>query len=120
MNDDGDPMVQIGERPFGDACRHGAILGRHAHDKRAWICTITGAVRATAVLPAQAAQLVYEADALRARADGRLGVTLKTEKRILACPSDRDVGWLGDHLYSRCCFLIAGTPAALARTDRFR
>ena len=43
-------------------------------------------VRAGAVLPAQAGQLVYEADALRTGADGRLGVTLKDDTRVSIGP----------------------------------
>lgn len=43
-------------------------------------------VRAGAVLPAQAGQLVYEADALRTGADGRLGVTLKDDTRLSMGP----------------------------------
>ena len=43
-------------------------------------------VRAGAVMPAQAGQLVYEADALRTGADGRLGVTLKDDTRVSMGP----------------------------------
>lgn len=43
-------------------------------------------VRAGTVLPAQAGQLVYEADALRTGADGRLGVTLKDDTRVSMGP----------------------------------
>jgi hypothetical protein len=43
-------------------------------------------VRAGAVVPAQAGQLVYEADALRTGADGRLGVTLKDDTRVSMGP----------------------------------
>lgn len=44
-------------------------------------------VRAGAVLPAQAGQLVFEADALRTGADGRLGITLKDDTRVSLGPS---------------------------------
>lgn len=43
-------------------------------------------VRAGAVLPAQAGQLVYEADGLRTGVDGRLGVTLKDDTRLSMGP----------------------------------
>lgn len=43
-------------------------------------------VRAGAVLPAQAGQLVYESDALRTGTDGRLGVTLKDDTRVSMGP----------------------------------
>jgi hypothetical protein len=43
-------------------------------------------VRAGTVVPAQAGQLVYEADALRTGADGRLGVTLKDDTRVSMGP----------------------------------
>jgi hypothetical protein len=43
-------------------------------------------VRAGAVLPAQAGQVVYEADSLRTGVDGRLGVTLKDDTRISLGP----------------------------------
>jgi hypothetical protein len=43
-------------------------------------------VRAGALVPAQAGQLVYEADALRTGADGRLGVTLKDDTRVSIGP----------------------------------
>ena len=43
-------------------------------------------VRAGTVLPAQAGQLVYEADALRTGADGRLGITLKDDTRVSMGP----------------------------------
>lgn len=43
-------------------------------------------VRAGAIVPAQAGQLVYEADALRTGADGRLGVTLKDDTRVSIGP----------------------------------
>jgi ferric-dicitrate binding protein FerR (iron transport regulator) len=53
-----------------------------------------GAVRAGAVLFAQAGQLVYEADALRTGADGRLGVTLKDDTRVSIGPgSEMRVDW---------------------------
>lgn len=44
-------------------------------------------VRAGMNLPAQAGQLVFEADALRTGADGRLGVTLKDDTRVSIGPS---------------------------------
>ena len=43
-------------------------------------------VREGAVIPAQAGQLVFEADALRTGADGRLGVTLKDDTRVSIGP----------------------------------
>ena len=43
-------------------------------------------VRAGALVPAQAGQLVYEADALRTGADGHLGVTLKDDTRVSIGP----------------------------------
>jgi hypothetical protein len=43
-------------------------------------------VRAGAAVPAQAGQLVYEADALRTGADGHLGVTLKDDTRVSIGP----------------------------------
>ena len=43
-------------------------------------------VRDRVVLPAQAGQLVYESDALRTGADGRLGVTLRDDTRISMGP----------------------------------
>lgn len=43
-------------------------------------------VRAGALVPAEAGQLVYEADALRTGADGRLGVTLKDDTRVSIGP----------------------------------
>jgi hypothetical protein len=50
----------------------------------------TGAVfivRGGNQIPAQAGQIVYEADALRTGADGRLGVTMKDDSRISLGPS---------------------------------
>jgi len=44
-------------------------------------------VRAGALVPAQAGQLVYEADALRTGADGHLGVTLKDDTRVSIGPA---------------------------------
>ncbi len=43
-------------------------------------------VRGGAELPAQAGQLLYEADALRTGNDGRLGVTLKDDTRVSIGP----------------------------------
>lgn len=43
-------------------------------------------VRAGALVPAQAGQLVYEADALRTGADGHLGITLKDDTRVSIGP----------------------------------
>jgi hypothetical protein len=43
-------------------------------------------VRAGALVPAQAGQVVYEADSLRTGDDGRLGVTLKDDTRISLGP----------------------------------
>jgi hypothetical protein len=44
-------------------------------------------VRGGALLPAQAGQVVFEADSLRTGADGRLGVTLKDDTRIALGPA---------------------------------
>jgi len=43
-------------------------------------------VRAGATIPAQAGQLVFEADSLKTGADGRLGVTLKDDTRVSIGP----------------------------------
>jgi len=43
-------------------------------------------VRAGAQVPAQAGQLVFEADSLRTGADGHLGVTLKDDTRLSLGP----------------------------------
>jgi len=44
-------------------------------------------VRAGAETPAQAGQLVFEADTLRTGADGRLGITLKDDTRVSIGPN---------------------------------
>jgi len=44
-------------------------------------------VRAGATIPAQAGQVVFEADTLRTGADGRLGLTLKDDTRLSLGPS---------------------------------
>jgi hypothetical protein len=44
-------------------------------------------VRGGALLPAQAGEVVFEADSLRTGADGRLGVTLKDDTRIALGPA---------------------------------
>ena len=44
-------------------------------------------VRGGAAVPAQAGQIVYEADSLRTGADGKLGVTLKDDTRISLGPA---------------------------------
>jgi hypothetical protein len=44
-------------------------------------------VRGGALLPAQAGQVIFEADGLRTGADGRLGVTLKDDTRISLGPA---------------------------------
>ena len=51
-------------------------------------------VRAGTNLPAQAGQLVFEADTLRTGADGRLGVTLKDDTRVSLGPAAK-FGWIG-------------------------
>ena len=54
------------------------------------IKTVSGAafiVRNGAVIPAQAGQVVYEADALRTGADGKIGVTLKDDTRLALGPA---------------------------------
>ena len=54
------------------------------------IKTVTGTafiVRNNALIPVQAGQLVYEADALRTGADGKVGVTLKDDTRLALGPS---------------------------------
>lgn len=43
-------------------------------------------VRAGTTLPARAGQVVFEADALRTGADGRIGVTLKDDTRVSLGP----------------------------------
>jgi hypothetical protein len=43
-------------------------------------------VRNNAVIPAQMGQVVYEADALRTGADGKIGVTLKDDTRLALGP----------------------------------
>ncbi len=53
------------------------------------IKTVSGAafiVRNNAVIPAQAGQVVYEADALRTGTDGKIGVTLKDDTRLALGP----------------------------------
>ena len=44
-------------------------------------------VRAGATIPAQAGQVVFEADTLKTGADGRLGLTLKDDTRLSLGPS---------------------------------
>ena len=44
-------------------------------------------VRQSALIPAQAGQVVFEADGLRTGADGRIGVTLKDDTRVSLGPS---------------------------------
>ena len=44
-------------------------------------------VRAGATIPAQAGQVVFEADTLRTGTDGRLGLTLKDDTRLSLGPS---------------------------------
>jgi hypothetical protein len=59
-----------------------AIAGR--------IKVVSGAafiVRGGAPVPAQAGQVVYEADTLRTGADGRLGLTLKDDTRVSLGPA---------------------------------
>lgn len=54
------------------------------------IKTVSGAafiVRNGAAIPAQAGQVVYEADALRTGADGKIGVTLKDDTRLALGPA---------------------------------
>jgi len=43
-------------------------------------------VRAGALVPAQAGQMVFEADGLKTGADGRLGITLKDDTRVSIGP----------------------------------
>ena len=43
-------------------------------------------VRAGALVPAQAGQIVFEADGLRTGADGRVGITLKDDTRVSIGP----------------------------------
>jgi len=43
-------------------------------------------VRAGALVPAQAGQVIFEADSLRTGADGRLGLTLKDDTRVSLGP----------------------------------
>lgn len=54
------------------------------------IKTVSGTafiVRNNAAIPAQAGQVVYEADALRTGADGKIGVTLKDDTRLALGPA---------------------------------
>jgi len=54
------------------------------------IKTVSGTafiVRNNATIPAQAGQVVYEADALRTGADGKIGVTLKDDTRLALGPA---------------------------------
>jgi hypothetical protein len=44
-------------------------------------------VRANTTIPAKAGQIVYEADALRTGANGRIGVTLRDDTRVSLGPS---------------------------------
>jgi hypothetical protein len=44
-------------------------------------------VRGGALVPAQAGQVIFEADTLRTGADGRLGITLKDDTRISLGPA---------------------------------
>lgn len=44
-------------------------------------------VRGGAQVPAQAGQVLYESDALRTGADGRLGITLKDDTRVSLGPA---------------------------------
>jgi hypothetical protein len=44
-------------------------------------------LRGGALLPAQAGQVIFEADSLRTGADGRLGITLKDDTRISLGPA---------------------------------
>ena len=46
-------------------------------------------VRGGALVPAQAGQMVFEADSLKTGADGRLGVTLKDDTRVSLGPGQR-------------------------------
>jgi hypothetical protein len=43
-------------------------------------------MRAGALVPAQAGQMIFEADSLKTGADGRLGVTLKDDTRVSLSP----------------------------------
>lgn len=43
-------------------------------------------VRADKIIPAQAGQVVFEADLLRTGADGRLGITMKDDTRVSLGP----------------------------------
>jgi hypothetical protein len=54
------------------------------------IKVVSGAVylvRGTSQVPAQAGQIVYQADVLRTGSDGRVGVTLKDDTRVSLGPS---------------------------------
>ncbi len=44
-------------------------------------------LRAGALVPAQAGEMVFEADALRTGADGRIGITLKDDTRVSIGPA---------------------------------
>ena len=67
-------------------------------------------VRQGAQLPAQAGQVVFEADSLRTGADGRVGVTLNDETRVSLGPNS-------EMLLSR--FMYSPADGTFALTLRF-
>ena len=65
------------------------VLAQQEASPAGRIKTVSGAayiVRNNAVIPAQAGQVVYEADALRTGPDGKIGVTLKDDTRLALGP----------------------------------
>jgi len=66
------------------------VLAQQDANAAGRIKTVTGAafiVRNGAAIPAQAGQVVYEADALRTGPDGKIGVTLKDDTRLALRPA---------------------------------
>lgn len=66
------------------------VLAQQDGNAAGRIKTVTGTafiVRNGAAIPAQAGQVVYEADALRTGADGKIGVTLKDDTRLALGPA---------------------------------
>jgi hypothetical protein len=73
-------LVLLGAAPA--LCQQPAAAGR--------IKVVSGSafiVRAGTPVPAQAGQLVYEADSLRTGSDGRVGITLKDDTRVSLGPN---------------------------------
>ena len=73
-------------------------------------------VRDSKMIPAQTGQVVFEADALRTGADGRIGVTLKDDTRLSLGPSsevrlDRFVYAPGDGRLGLVLKIVRGVAA---------